>query len=166
MSFWFRLVAASVVVSLALAGPLAPVAVGQQPAPPAQTAPQPDLFQEALKATGQTAQGQPAPPGQPSYQPAPPPGQEALKTNGDERLDPEFYEVAANVATAALVPGRVATCLVGGAFGLTTLIITFGTAYRFATRMLEEGCGGKWAVTPQDLMPERTTLGTQMLESR
>ena len=164
-----RLIVPALVCSLALSGPLAPFAAAQQPSvPPAQ----PDIFEEALKATGQrlpssTQQAPPAaepapstappPPGSTSYQPAPSTQPERAKAS-DGRLNDEFYSVFAGVATGFLFSGRAMTCTLGGVVSVGVLIFTLGSGYRAATRVIEEGCGGKWTVTADDLRPTQSMV--------
>lgn len=151
-----RLVVLAVVLSLALSGPFAPIARAQQPsAPPGQPfAPgQPDLVKEALKAPGQ-----PVPSGFASYQ-APPISQpEARRPSENRQLDEGFYSTFAGVATAFLVPGRAMTCALGGLVSFGVLVLTLGSGYRAATRVIEEGCGGKWVVNAEDLRPARSPM--------
>jgi hypothetical protein len=93
---------------------------------PAQPAPtvQPDLFQERMKAT--------------------------RVTDGHEGA----YNVGAGIVNAFLVPGRAITCVAGGVVGIAVLLLTLGTGYRAAAAAGEEGCGGKWIVTGEDLWPD------------
>lgn len=77
---------------------------------------------------------------------------------GDVEINETGYNVAAGVATAFLIPGRVVTCAAGSVVGLAVLAITFGSAYRGFARVLEEGCGGKWIVRGDDLMPDRPAI--------
>ena len=74
---------------------------------------------------------------------------------GDVDFGETGYSVAAGVATAFLVPGRTITCAAGSVAGIAVLALTFGSAYRFFGTILEEGCGGKWIVRAEDLMPDR-----------
>ncbi len=92
---------------------------------PAQPAPtvQPDLFEERMKAK--------------------------RVTDGHEGA----YNVGAGIVNAFLVPGRAITCVVGGAVGIAVLFLTLGSGYRAAAAVGEEGCGGKWIVTGEDLWP-------------
>ena len=85
------------------------------------TQPGPDLFQEALKAE--------------------------QKTGGEKNV----YDAGAVVVNVFLVPGRAVTCLLGGVVGLVVLGGTLGSGYRAATTAVNEGCGGKWVVTGEDL---------------
>ncbi len=61
------------------------------------------------------------------------------------------YKVGAGVATVVNLPMRTGLCALGAAAGLVTLIATFGSGYRFAARVAEEGCGGPWIITPEHL---------------
>ncbi len=133
-----RILTAVLVVSLVMTGPLAPAALAQQPtqppqpaqptpppAPPVQLQPaQPDLFQETLKAERAAERGQAA------------------------------YDAGAVVVNTFLVPGRTITCVLGGAVGIVILAATFGSGYKAAAGVANEGCGGKWVVTGDDLRPE------------
>jgi hypothetical protein len=130
-----RILTAVLVLSLIMTGPLAPAALAQQPAQPAQpTQPpappvqlqpaQPDLFQETLKAERAAERGQAA------------------------------YDAGAVVVNTFLVPGRTITCVLGGAVGIVVLALTFGSGYKAAADVANEGCGGKWVVTGDDLRPD------------
>ncbi|HEX9822372.1 MAG TPA: hypothetical protein VGD07_22455 [Methylomirabilota bacterium] len=120
--------------ALLLAGPLAPFAGAQQPAPPAQPAqpPAPDLFQETLRAE-----------------------RDAERMKG-------AYDAGAVAVNVFLVPGRAITCVLGGAVGVVVLAATFGTGYRAASSAVHEGCGGKWVVTGDDLRPDARARGGSM----
>ena len=93
---------------------------------PAQSAPpmQPDLFQERMKASPRTERNEGA------------------------------YNAGAGIVNLFLVPGRVVTCAVGSAVGIVVLALTFGTGYKAAAGVGQEGCGGKWIVTGEDLWPD------------
>jgi hypothetical protein len=130
-----RILTAVLVLSLIMTGPLAPAALAQQPAQPAQPTPppappvqlqpaQPDLFQETLKAERAAERGQAA------------------------------YDAGAVVVNTFLVPGRTITCVLGGAVGIVVLAVTFGSGYKAAADVANEGCGGKWVVTGDDLRPD------------
>ena len=53
-----------------------------------------------------------------------------------------------------LIPGRAITCTLGAGLGVVVLALTFGTGYKTAAGAFDEGCGGKWIVTGDDLKPE------------
>ena len=95
-----------------------------------QTQPaQPDLYEEAVKAS-----------------------QPGLASEG-------AYAVGAAVASAFSVPGRALLCGVGSVLTVGVLLITFGSGYGAAKSVFEEGCGGKWLVTPGDLQAANTRKG-------
>jgi hypothetical protein len=96
--------------------------------------PQPDVFRETMK------------------------GGPHEVSPGDVEFDQTGYDMAAGVATAFLAPGRAITCAVGFVGGVAVLALTFGSAYRGFARILEEGCGGKWVVRSEDLMPDRPEI--------
>jgi hypothetical protein len=93
--------------------------------PPAPTGAQPDLFQEALKS-------------------------EARVAGAKQGL----YEAGAVVTNIFLIPGRAITCALGASLGVAVLALTFGTGYKTAAGAFDEGCGGKWVVTGDDLKPD------------
>ncbi len=122
-------VVSALLAALLLAGPLATLARAQQPVQPTQ----------------------PAPPA------AQPPGpelfQETLRSEQASR-NKGVYDAGAVAVNAFLVPGRAITCVLGGVVGVVVLGLTFGTGYRPASAAVQEGCGGKWMVTGDDLRPE------------
>jgi hypothetical protein len=135
MTTVIRLVTLTLILSLTAGGPLAP-ALAQQPAqpapavepappvPPPAPAVQPDLFQERMKATRSAERHEVA------------------------------YAVGAGIVNVFLVPGRAITCVLGGAVGIAVLAVTLGSGYKAAAAAGEEGCGGKWIVTGEDLWPD------------
>jgi hypothetical protein len=96
-----------------------------------------------------------------AQQPPPPPTpdmfQETLKAQQAAEADRGIYNAGAVATNVFLVPGRAITCILGGAVGIAVLAATLGTAYRAASGALQEGCGGKWTVTGDDLRPEGPT---------
>jgi outer membrane biosynthesis protein TonB len=106
------------------APPPAPAPVVAPPAPVAQSVP-PDLFQEALKSEA--------------------------RASGAKQV---LYEAGAVVTNVFLIPGRAITCTLGAGLGVVVLALTFGTGYKTAAGAFDEGCGGKWFVTGDDLKPE------------
>ena len=123
-----RVVSALLVAAL-LGGPLSTLASAQQPAPPAAQPPAaqppaPDLFQESLKAERASARQSKA------------------------------YDAGAVVTNIFLVPGRAITCALGAVIGVGVLAATLGTGYRASSAVWQEGCGGKWVVTGDDIRPD------------
>jgi len=134
-------VLSALLVALLLAGPLALLASAQQPAQPAAPpatpaaqAPAPDLFQETLRAE-----------------------QASSKQTG-------AYDAGAIAVDVFLVPGRAITCIAGGAVAVVVLAATLGTAYHAAADAVHEGCGGKWAVSGDDLRPEQPSASAYPTE--
>ena len=175
-----RLVAGLVVTSLAVMG-VSPLAQAQQlmqpadstplehseqpmsPPEPAVTPSQP--ADSTLAQAQQPAPVMPAPPmpppapaplAPPAVQPAPPDFfQEQLK--GQQRAAERqqvIYEAGAVVTNVFLIPGRAITCALGTGLGVLVLAVTFGTGYKAAAGAFDEGCGGKWVVTGDDLKPD------------
>jgi hypothetical protein len=177
-----RLVAALLATSLAVTG-FSPLVHAQQPTPPAESTPLeaseqpmvPTPPQSPDPAVAQAQQPvpptQPAPPMppapmQPVAPPAPavvPPPSTAQPDLFHETLKAEaraagrkqvLYEAGAVVTNVFLIPGRAITCALGASLGVAVLAITFGTGYKTAAGAFDEGCGGKWVVTGDDLKPE------------
>jgi hypothetical protein len=89
-----------------------------------------------------------------AQQPVPPPPpllQEEMKTSEGAPEPSAAYDVGAGLVNVFYVPGKVITCTVGAAVGVALLALTFGTGYRAAVAVGKDGCGGKWAVTGEDL---------------
>jgi hypothetical protein len=124
-----RLVAAAVALTVTLAGPLAPYSVAQQPSQQAPSPSRPELFQEQLKAVP-----------------------DAERNRG-------LYTAGAVAVNVFHVPGRAITCTLGGLTAGAVLLLTLGSAYRAASGVMHEGCGGKWIVTGDDLRPESDGSG-------
>ena len=171
-----RLVAALLATSLAVTG-LSPLAQAQQQMPPVEATPfeaaeQPMLPTPPPSPDPTVAQAQqPLPPSQPApvtpapMQPVPPPPapataqpdlfQESLKAEARASGRKQaLYEAGAVVTNVFLIPGRAITCALGAGLGVAVLALTFGTGYKTAAGAFDEGCGGKWAVTGDDLKPE------------
>jgi hypothetical protein len=175
-----RLVAALVVTSVAVTG-LSPVARAQQPMPPGESTPleqweQPmmpieppapvppaDVAQAQQPAPVAPPPPPPAPPAAPPVKPTPPPPppmqpelfQEQLKAQqraeGRKRV---LYGAGAVLTNIFLIPGRAITCTLGAGLGVAVLGVTLGTGYKAAAAAFDEGCGGKWIVSGDDLRPE------------
>jgi len=129
MKVGFRAVAVGLLLALAWAGPLAPLAAAQQPAapPPAESAPpaaQPQMFQDDVK-------------------PLP------------QRTGTDIYDVGAAVATVVSFPAKVAICGLGAALGMIAFGATFSARPDAAAGIIDEGCGGKaqWIIRGRDIRP-------------
>ena len=154
---------------LVLPGESTPLENSEQPMAPTMPTPPPDPT---------VAQAQPTGPGQPALQPTPlqpvplaqvpppPPPAAAQPSHPDlfhEALKSEaraagakqgLYEAGAVITNIFLIPGRAITCALGAGLGVAVLAITFGTGYKTAAGAFDEGCGGKWVVTGDDLRPD------------
>jgi len=69
---------------------------------------------------------------------------------------PSMEPTEGDVAGAALmnivyVPGKAIVCSIGTVATVTLLLITFGSGYRAAKSVFNEGCGGSWVLTPEHL---------------
>ena len=141
MKVAFRALATSVMLALAWAGPLAPLAHAQQPSattPPAAPAP------------STPAPAQPAPPTamfQEQVRPAP----EPRKT--------DVYDVGAVAATAFGMPFKAAICALGFATSVVVAAGTFGARPDASAEVLNEACGPgqRWIVRGSDLRPRPST---------
>lgn len=69
---------------------------------------------------------------------------------------PDLYTAGATVITVVKFPFNILLCGVGGITGSALFLITLGTAYKAATRAMEEGCRGPWIVRADDIRPDRT----------
>jgi hypothetical protein len=91
---------------------------------------------------------------QPAQPPAPDLFQESLKAERASTQQSGVYDAGAVVTNVFLVPGRAITCGIGAVLGVGVLALTLGSGYRAASAVWHEGCGGKWAVTGDDLRPD------------
>jgi hypothetical protein len=67
-----------------------------------------------------------------------------------ESLEPTAGDgVAAGFMNVVYVPGKAILCGLGTVGSVGLLLITFGTAYRAATKVFKEGCHGDWVLTPE-----------------
>jgi hypothetical protein len=98
---------------------------------------------------------------QPS-QPGPDLFQEALKAEQKSGGQKSVYDAGAVVVNVFLVPGRAITCLGGSVLGLVLLGATLGSGYHAATAAVNEGCGGKWVVTGEDLQSRPDSQWTHL----
>lgn len=98
--------------------------------------------------TPYAAAQQPSQPAQPEL------FQEQLKITPEAERHRGLYTTGAVFVNMFLVPGRAITCGLGGLAAGAVLALTLGTAYRAASGVVHEGCGGKWIVTGDDLRPD------------
>ena len=131
MKVAFRAVAVSALLSMAWAGPFAPLAIAQQQpaAPPVEAAPAqlvapPQMFQEQVK-------------------PTPP------------RRGVDFWDVGAVALTGFGLPFKTAICGLGVAFSTIVFAGSFAARPDAAAGILDEGCGSKahWIIRGDDIRP-------------
>jgi hypothetical protein len=60
-------------------------------------------------------------------------------------------KVGAGVLNVVYVPGKALTCGAGTIVAGLMALATFGTAYREAVSFFNEGCGGAWLLTPEQV---------------
>lgn len=85
------------------------------------------------------------PPVASAQQPMPPPPAPR------EQTSPAAAGAAAVAVNLFRVPGKVVLCAGGTVLATALMLISFGTQYRPAGAILDEGCGGKWVLGPSDL---------------
>ena len=147
------LISAALVAALLSMGPFAPViTVAQaqmQPVQPQQVQPMPPQPM------------QPVPPLGPSDPPltSQVPGQEARPVNPAESMLPPANDpvtsneptpgdaTAAGIMNVVYVPGKAIICTAGVVTSALLLLLTFGSAYRAARGVFQEGCSPPWALT-------------------
>lgn len=70
----------------------------------------------------------------------------------DSRLEPTTgQKVGAGFMNVFYVPGKVILCGLGTVTATALLAVTFGSGYRPAARVFDEGCGGDWVITGEHL---------------
>lgn len=121
--------AVAVVLLVAWAGPLVPLAAAQQPAAPASPMPvqvstTPQTFQEEAKAPSQ-------------------------------KRGIDGYDVGAVAATALGLPFKAGICAMGGAFSIIVFAASWGARPDASAGIINEACGGKakWIVRGSDIRP-------------
>ena len=129
-----RLVARSIafvtVMSILFYGPLAPLAVAQQPTHAGDM----QMKESESKRTNDMR----------------------MMMESESERNPA-YDVGAGIANVVYVPGKAIVCTVGVVGAMVLLTLTAGSAYRASTELGEQGCGGKWLLKGDDLRPTRIT---------
>lgn len=60
-------------------------------------------------------------------------------------------KVGAGVLNVVYVPGKAIVCGAGTIVAGGLMLLTFGTAYREAVSFFNDGCGGSWVITPEQV---------------
>lgn len=134
---WFS----AALVAIVVAGPFAPmVAMSQTPAPPPPPAPAPA-----------------------SSLAPPAPMQSMQPETVDESIGPRAgtgAKVGAGVLNVVYLPGKAIICTAGTLVAGAFMLATFGSAYREAASFFNEGCGGAWLLTPEQVaaVPKKAQL--------
>ena len=63
--------------------------------------------------------------------------------------------VGAGILNVVYVPGKAILCSVGTVASAGLMLLTFGNAYHSAVELFNEGCGGKWLLSPYDVAAKR-----------
>jgi hypothetical protein len=63
----------------------------------------------------------------------------------------EGAKVGAGFLNVVYVPGKAILCGAGTLTSTLLMVLTFGSAYRAAAGVFNEGCGGSWILTPYDV---------------
>jgi hypothetical protein len=118
----------AVFVAILVAGPVAPIAaMAQSPAPAA-------------------APATPQPPSPPMRSMQPETVDEAVTAKPGTGA-----KIGAGVLNVVYVPGRAIICTAGTLVAGVFMLATFGSAYREAVSFFNEGCGGPWVLTPEQV---------------
>jgi hypothetical protein len=59
--------------------------------------------------------------------------------------------IGAGVLNVVYVPGKAIVCGAGTVVAAGFMLLTFGSAYREAVSFFNEGCGGAWVLTPEQV---------------
>lgn len=86
----------------------------------------------------------------------PAPGSTPAAPAASEQSDGEQFR--ADLLNVAYVPGKAFVCGAGVLATAGIMLISFGSAYRDALSFFDEGCGGKWRLTPEDLAGRRPLI--------
>lgn len=60
----------------------------------------------------------------------------------------EGHRTGTYFLNAVYMPGKAIICASGTVAATALMLLTFGSAYRTAVRVFEEGCHGTWILTP------------------
>ena len=135
-------IAAALVAALLSMGPLAPIV--------------------ALAQAQQMQQATPAPPIDPPLT-SQVPGQERKPVDPPESMLMSSVEpvtsheptpgdaTAANIMNVVFVPGKAIICTAGVLTSTVLMLLTFGSAYRAARGVFQEGCSSPWALTAEHM---------------
>jgi hypothetical protein len=98
-----------------------------------------------------TANAQMQPPPPPPGSPPPPPPVFVTGPYQPTRGD----RVGAGFLNVVYVPGKAILCSFGAVASAGLMLLTFGNAYHASVELFNEGCGGKWVLSPYDVAAKR-----------
>jgi len=96
------------------------------------------------------AQMQAPPPPPPGAPPPPPP---IMMTGPYQPTQAD--RVGAGFLNVVYVPGKAILCSFGTVASAGLMLLTFGNAYHAAVEIFNEGCGGRWVLSPYDVASKR-----------
>ena len=150
MKTGMRILAVAVSFLMLMTGPLAPIALAQQPSPV-----QPEPAAQQPPPTQPEPAAQQPPPTQPEPVAQQPPPQQMPEPLRESRMaESAAYNVGAGIANVFYIPGKGILCAAGVASGVFIMLVTIGSAPRPAAYFAREGCGGRWYLVGDDLRPE------------
>ena len=85
--------------------------------------------------------------------------QPAMGTASGSGEPGEGARVGAGFLNVVYVPGKAILCGTGTVASTVLMLLTFGSAYRAAVSLFNEGCGGRWVLTPHDVSGKRPPEG-------
>ncbi len=136
-------IAAVLVLALLSMGPLAPIAHAQTMQPPAPMQPAPPVPPPPIAPdlTNQIPgkEVQPVDPPESMLMPSTEPVTNYEPTPGDA--------TAAGIMNVVYVPGKAIICTAGVLTSTVLMLLTFGSAYRAARGVFQEGCSSPWVLT-------------------
>ena len=65
-------------------------------------------------------------------------------------------KVGAGFLNVVYIPGKAILCGTGTLASAGLMLLTFGSAYHEAVSVFNEGCGGRWVLTPYDVAEKRS----------
>ena len=152
---------AVLVVAVLAAGPVAPIAAMAQSAAPTTAPPAPPPA--SPQPPPASPQPPPVSPQPPPVSPQPPPVSSQPQPPPMQSMQPETVEepvtaapgtgakIGAGVLNVVYVPGKAILCTAGTLVAGAFMLATFGSAHREAVSFFNEGCGGAWLLTPEQV---------------
>lgn len=135
-------IAAALVAALLSMGPLAPMVTLAQAQQLQQATPAPPLDPPV------TSQA----PGQETRPVDPPTSMLMPSVEPESSTDPTPGDAtAAGVMNVVFIPGKVIVCTAGVVTSTILMLLTFGSAYRAARGVFQEGCSNPWALTAEHM---------------